>query len=64
MYCILHNYLMGIDPDDTILAQVDNELRDEAGEECHVSGENNEETIREGIIRDAIAAETWLNCIE
>ena len=27
--CILHNYLIGVDPDDTLLAQVDIELGDE-----------------------------------
>lgn len=55
---------MGLDPDEALLAQVDNELPDEAGEECHASGENNEETIQGEIIRDEIAVEIWLDYIE
>ena len=62
--CILHNYLMGVDPDETILAQVDNELKDASQEEHHASGENNEETIQGEIIRNTISAEMWVNCIE
>ena len=61
--CIGHNYLMCVDPDDTMLAQVDNELVDKAHEEHHVSWESNEETIEGAIIRDAIAAKMWLNYI-
>ena len=48
---------MGVDPDKTILAQVDNEVRDASQEEHHASGENNEETIQEEIIRNTILAE-------
>ncbi|XP_039135853.1 putative nuclease HARBI1 [Dioscorea cayenensis subsp. rotundata] len=62
--CILHNYLMGVDPDETLIAQVDDELRDVAGEEHRASGENNEETIQGEIIRDAIAMEMWQDYIE
>lgn len=46
---------MSIDSNDVILAQVDNELEEEAHEKHHRSGENNEETIQGEIIRDAIA---------
>ncbi|XP_039129079.1 putative nuclease HARBI1 [Dioscorea cayenensis subsp. rotundata] len=55
--CILHNYLMGVDPDEALITQVDNEIRDEAGDEYRASGENNEETIQGEIIRDEIAVE-------
>ena len=37
---------MGVDPNDTLLAQVDNKLRDETQEEHQSSGENNEEIIQ------------------
>ena len=37
--CISHNYLLCVDPNDVILAQVDNKLGDEAQEEHHGSGE-------------------------
>ena len=55
---------MGVDPDETILAQVDNELKDASQEEHHASGENNEETIQGEIIRNTISAEMWVNYIE
>lgn len=59
--CILQNYLMCVDPDDDILAQIDIELAKEAPEEHHISQENTEETMEEELIRDAIAAEMCLN---
>ncbi|XP_039134177.1 uncharacterized protein LOC120271560 [Dioscorea cayenensis subsp. rotundata] len=62
--CILHNYLMGVDPDDILIAQVDNELSDEVQDEHDGTGENSEETIAGEIIRDAIAVEMWTNYVE
>ncbi|XP_039134153.1 uncharacterized protein LOC120271529 [Dioscorea cayenensis subsp. rotundata] len=61
---ILHNYLMGVDPNDAILAQVDNELEHEPHEENHHRAENNEETHEGEIIRDAIAADMWDTYVE
>ncbi|XP_039134372.1 putative nuclease HARBI1 [Dioscorea cayenensis subsp. rotundata] len=62
--CILHNYLMGVDPDDILIAQVDNELSDEVQDEHDGTGENSEETIAGEIIRDAIAVEMYTNYVE
>lgn len=57
----MHSYLISVDPDDTVLVQVDNQLRDEAGDEYRPRGENNEKTIQGEIIRDAIIVEMWLD---
>ena len=54
---------MVADSDDTILVQVDKELRDEVQEEHHDSWKNNEEIIQEEIIRDVIMAKMWINYI-
>ena len=62
--CIFYNYLISVDLDDALLAQVNNRLEDEAHEEHHRSEENNEETTKGEIIRDAIAAEMWVNYVE
>ena len=45
-YCILYNYLTGVDPKDTILAQIDNKLQDEADKEYQASRENNKKHIQ------------------
>ena len=60
--CILHNYLMGVDPDEAILAQVDHE--EEAHEEQHRGRKITEETIQGEIIRNAMAADKGVNYVE
>lgn len=62
--CILHNYLIRIDLGDTILAQVDDKVEEEAYKGHHRNGENNEETTHREIIRDAIEVEMWINYVK
>ena len=60
----LYNYLMDVDPNDTILTQVDNELRQEVQDKHQGSRDNNEETIQGKIIRDDIEVEIWITYTE
>ncbi|KAJ4768702.1 nuclease [Rhynchospora pubera] len=57
--CILHNFLMGVDPHDALLAEVDNELMH--GElESNTPLVSRNETHRQGqIIRNSIAMDMW-----
>ncbi|KAK9282949.1 hypothetical protein L1049_011174 [Liquidambar formosana] len=58
---ILHNYLMGVDPDERLIAEVDRELmNNEICTEEEYRMNNNSDDSRQGaIIRDAIAARMW-----
>ena len=57
--CILHNYLMGVDPDEKLLDEVDTELWNRliSQENCNV--DEGEETRKGEYIRDSIAASMW-----
>ncbi|KAM3378986.1 hypothetical protein P3S68_011399 [Capsicum galapagoense] len=62
--CVLHNYLIGVEPNDELLAQVDAELMNDDNtvhEELPNSRESNEESRKEELIRDGIAAAMWAN---
>ncbi|WCJ29879.1 hypothetical protein M5689_011482 [Euphorbia peplus] len=63
--CILHNYLRGVEPNDLILQEVDDELlnRNTSGDEHYSSRESNEETRRGELLRDSISAEMWADYI-
>ncbi|CAI0462703.1 unnamed protein product [Linum tenue] len=56
--CIIHNFLMGVDPDEALIAEVDKELAAQSGHndtQC-------EEESRAGIeLRDNIAEQMWLD---
>nr|KYP59498.1 Putative nuclease HARBI1 [Cajanus cajan] len=56
--CILHNFLRGVDNDDSLLAEVDRELMEEDVDT--MSTQVREEDYREGSnLRDSIANEMW-----
>ncbi|KAA8544664.1 hypothetical protein F0562_019489 [Nyssa sinensis] len=59
--CILHNYLMGVDPDEGIINEVDQELLNQPPdeEEVHASMEVDEDATRGEYIRDSIAISMW-----
>lgn len=61
--CILHNYLMGLDPDQNLIDEVHRELTNQRGfEQGHQARrEDNNDTARGEQIRDNIAASMWLN---
>ncbi|XP_048501562.1 uncharacterized protein LOC125497893 [Beta vulgaris subsp. vulgaris] len=58
--CILHNFLMAIDPDEELIAEVDRELSNRSARirRNNVGDDDSEEGK---IIRDNIAAEMWNN---
>ncbi|XP_015934604.1 protein ALP1-like [Arachis duranensis] len=58
--CILHNFLMGVDPDPHLIAQVYRELQENNPEEDEVVRHEQDEDYRRGaILRDEIAAQMW-----
>ncbi|XP_025686021.2 protein ANTAGONIST OF LIKE HETEROCHROMATIN PROTEIN 1-like [Arachis hypogaea] len=58
--CILHNFLMGVDPDPHLIAQVNRELQENNPEEDEVVRHEQDEDYRRGaILRDEIAAQMW-----
>nr|KYP48369.1 Putative nuclease HARBI1 [Cajanus cajan] len=58
--CILHNFLRGVDNDESLLAEVDRELMEQPMDT--MSTQAREDDHREGsTIRDAIAYEMWTN---
>ncbi|XP_016182102.1 putative nuclease HARBI1 isoform X1 [Arachis ipaensis] len=58
--CILHNFLMGVDSDPHLIAQVDRELQENNPEEDEVVRHEQDEDYRRGaILRDEIAAQMW-----
>ncbi|KAI9072892.1 hypothetical protein K1719_045137 [Acacia pycnantha] len=58
--CILHNYLMTVDPDAELIREVDNELagEDHSHEDSAPRGDRSEAAQGE-LIRDAIAQQIW-----
>lgn len=58
---ILHNYLMGVDPDDELIRQVDRELMDREPEVEEFNNISNDgEDARKGaVLRDNIAQVMW-----
>lgn len=59
--CILHNFLMGVDPDERLIAEVDSELTNEdIVTEENTASRGRSESGRRGImIRNRIAQEMW-----
>ena len=61
--CILHNYLMVADPDEDLLGEVDEEIRNQSGTEnrhSHLGDNEPEENARLGeILRNLIADAMW-----
>ncbi|CAH9145871.1 unnamed protein product [Cuscuta epithymum] len=60
--CILHNFLMGVDPDEVILREVDEELanRTDAEHENQADDVNEEDDVARGqVVRDRIGNAMW-----
>ena len=60
--CVVHNYLMLVDRDEELIAEVDRDLENQDDNETDcVDREDSEDARRGAIIRDAIAASMWLD---
>ena len=59
--CIIHNYLMGVDPDERLIAKVDEELLQQSHHEteAHAPREDDEDARQGEILRDSIALAMW-----
>ncbi|KAH7841700.1 hypothetical protein Vadar_033186 [Vaccinium darrowii] len=59
--CIIHNFLMGVDPDEELIAEVDRELarRPTPRNEEQAPIDNSEDAKRGEVIRNMIAATMW-----
>ena len=63
--CILHNYLMGVDPDESLIAEVDEEVSHSHRERVGPTPREDDEDARQGdIIRDSIALALWQNYVQ
>ena len=62
---ILHNYLMGVDPDESLIAKVDEEVLHSHYERVAPTPREDDEDARQGdIIRDSITSAMWQNYIQ
>ena len=62
---ILHNYLMGVDPDESLIAEVDKEVFHSHHERVALTPREDDEDARQGdIIRDSIALAMWQNYVQ
>ena len=60
--CILHNYLMSADPDDSLIDEVDHELNVGPTEQEYYAPRNeNEDAARGEQLRDSIANDMWID---
>ena len=63
--CILHNYLMGVDPDESLIAEVDEKVLHSHRERVTPTPREDDEDARQGdIIRDSIALVMWQNYVQ
>ena len=63
--CILHNYLMGVDPNESLIAEVDEEVFHSHYERVAPTPREDDENARQGdIIRDSIASVMWQNNVQ
>ena len=63
--CILHNYLMGVDPDESRIAEVNEEVLHSHHERAAPTSREDDEDARQGdIIRDSIALAMWQNYVQ
>ena len=63
--CILHNYLMGVDPDESLIAEVDEEVLHSHRERVAPTPREDDEDARQGdILRDSIALAIWQNYVQ
>lgn len=61
--CILHNYLMTIDPDEDLIAEVDSELANQnvSHDNYQATRSDSEETAHGELIRDTLANQMWID---
>ena len=59
--CIIHNYLMGMDPDERLIVKVDEEFLQQSHHEteAHAPREDDENATQGEILRDSIALAMW-----
>ena len=59
--CILHNYLMGVDPDERMIAEVDQEISngDTHNEARNSTNDSDADARRGAILRTSIATRMW-----
>ena len=63
--CILHNYLMGVDPDESLIAKVDEEVLHSHRERVAPTPREDDNDVRQGdIIRDSIVLAMWQNYVQ
>nr|XP_023879056.1 uncharacterized protein LOC111991513 [Quercus suber] len=63
--CIIHNYLMGVDPDESLIVEVDEEVLHSHCESAAPTPREDDENARQGdIIRDSIALAMWKNYVQ
>ena len=63
--CILHNYLMGVDPDESLIVEVDEEVLNSHRERAVSTPREDDEGARQGyIIRDSMALAMWQNYVQ
>ena len=57
--CILHNFLMGVDIDESLIAEVDRELIQRDIDRSQSQQQRDEDYRQATILRDSIAIEMW-----
>ena len=63
--CMLHNYLMGVDPDESLIAEVDEEVLHSHRECVAPTPREDDKDVRQGdIIRFSIASTMWQNYVQ
>ena len=63
--CILHNYLMDVDPNESLTAEIDEEVLHSHCEHVALTPREDDEDARQGdIIRDSIASAMWQNHVQ
>ena len=63
--CIFHNYLMGVYPDESLIATIDKEvLHSHLGRVAPTPREDDEDARQGDILRDSIASAMWQNYVQ
>ena len=63
--CILHNYLTSVDPDKSLIAEVDEEVLHSHLQCVAPTPREDDEDVRQGdVIRDSIASAMWQNYVQ
>ena len=63
--CILHNYLIGVNPDESLIVEVDEEVLHSHRERAAPTPREDDEDARQwDIIRDSIALVMWQNYVQ